>query len=137
MLTGVNHLLHEPGSVARELLDEAYIHLSHSAVKAAYLVAQDKDIVILRTFSKIYGMAGLRLGYSVATEKTTKLLQSWQLEDNGNMIALRCPSKEKVDALKAFGAEVIVCPTAVEPEDPRSYYSVAARLASESTTPGS
>src|SRR5688572_9378073 len=37
-------------------------------------------------------------------------------------------SKEKVDALKAFGAEVIVCPTNVEPEDPRSYYSVAARL---------
>nr|MBP9688962.1 pyridoxal-phosphate dependent enzyme [Bacteroidia bacterium] len=31
-------------------------------------------------------------------------------------------SKEKVDALKAFGAEVIVCPTDVEPEDPRSYY---------------
>ena len=37
-------------------------------------------------------------------------------------------SKEKVDALKAFGAEVIVCPTNVEPEDPRSYYSVSSRL---------
>lgn len=36
-------------------------------------------------------------------------------------------SKEKVDALRAFGAEVIVCPTNVEPEDPRSYYSVAAQ----------
>jgi cystathionine beta-synthase len=44
-------------------------------------------------------------------------------------------SKEKVDALKAFGAEVIVCPTNVEPEDPRSYYSVAARLNRE--TPNS
>lgn len=40
-------------------------------------------------------------------------------------------SKEKVDALKAFGAEVIVCPTDVEPEDPRSYYSVSSRLATE------
>jgi len=40
-------------------------------------------------------------------------------------------SKEKVDALKAFGAEVIVCPTDVEPEDPRSYYSVSTRLAAE------
>jgi cystathionine beta-synthase len=40
-------------------------------------------------------------------------------------------SKEKVDLLKAFGAEVIVCPTAVEPEDPRSYYSVAKKLARE------
>lgn len=40
-------------------------------------------------------------------------------------------SKEKLDALKAFGAEVIVCPTNVEPEDPRSYYSVASRLERE------
>ena len=40
-------------------------------------------------------------------------------------------SKEKIDALKAFGAEVIVCPTNVEPEDPRSYYSVSSRLVKE------
>jgi cystathionine beta-synthase len=40
-------------------------------------------------------------------------------------------SKEKIDALRAFGAEVIVCPTNVDPEDPRSYYSVSSRLARE------
>ncbi len=40
-------------------------------------------------------------------------------------------SKEKVDALRAFGAEVIVCPTDVDPEDPRSYYSVSSRLVRE------
>ena len=40
-------------------------------------------------------------------------------------------SKEKMDILKAVGAEVIVCPTNVEPDDPRSYYSVAGRLAKE------
>jgi len=40
-------------------------------------------------------------------------------------------SREKVDALKAFGAEVIVCPTNVDPEDPRSYYSVSSRLEKE------
>ena len=40
-------------------------------------------------------------------------------------------SKEKVDALRAFGAEVIVCPTNVDPEDPRSYYSVSSRLEKE------
>lgn len=44
-------------------------------------------------------------------------------------------SKEKADILKAVGAEVIVCPTNVDPDDPRSYYSVAARLAQE--TPNS
>jgi len=40
-------------------------------------------------------------------------------------------SKEKADILRAFGAEVIVCPTNVEPEDPRSYYQVSRRLATE------
>jgi len=44
-------------------------------------------------------------------------------------------SKEKIDALRAFGAEVIVCPTNVDPEDPRSYYSVSSRL--ERETPNS
>ena len=43
-------------------------------------------------------------------------------------------SSEKVDLLRAYGAEVIVCPVDVEPDDPRSYYSTAERLATE--TPG-
>lgn len=48
-----------------------------------------------------------------------------------------CPDKvseDKRNVLKAYGAEVVVCPTAVDPEDPRSYYSVSDRLARE--TPG-
>jgi cystathionine beta-synthase len=40
-------------------------------------------------------------------------------------------SQEKIDYLRAFGAEVVVCPTAVEPDDPRSYYRTADRLAQE------
>jgi len=44
-------------------------------------------------------------------------------------------SKEKMDILRAVGAEVVVCPTAVEPTDPRSYYQVSRRLAAE--TPNS
>lgn len=40
-------------------------------------------------------------------------------------------SKEKMDILRAVGAEVVVCPTAVDPTDPRSYYSVSKRLAKE------
>src|SRR5438034_6749214 len=43
-------------------------------------------------------------------------------------------SQEKRDLLRAFGAEVVVCPTAVPPESPESYYKVAERLAKE--TPG-
>jgi cystathionine beta-synthase len=40
-------------------------------------------------------------------------------------------SSEKIASLRAWGAKVVVCPTAVEPEDPRSYYSVAKRIATE------
>ena len=40
-------------------------------------------------------------------------------------------SQEKISLLRAFGAEVVVCPTAVEPESPESYYSVSDRLAEE------
>jgi cystathionine beta-synthase len=40
-------------------------------------------------------------------------------------------SQAKADILRALGAEVIICPTNVEPDDPRSYYSTAARLAKE------
>src|SRR3954462_10891951 len=46
-----------------------------------------------------------------------------------------CPDKvsqDKIDTLRAYGADVVVCPTAVAPEDPRSYYSVSDRLARES-----
>jgi cystathionine beta-synthase len=42
-------------------------------------------------------------------------------------------SQEKIANLRAFGARVVVCPTAVEPDDPRSYYQVAQRLAAETT----
>jgi cystathionine beta-synthase len=40
-------------------------------------------------------------------------------------------SQEKISTLRAFGAKVVVCPTAVEPDDPRSYYQVAKRIAEE------
>jgi cystathionine beta-synthase len=40
-------------------------------------------------------------------------------------------SQEKISTLRAFGARVVVCPTAVEPDDPRSYYQVAKRIAEE------
>ena len=73
------------------LIDEAYHHFATDSPDYVSFIdkpVDDPRVIVARTFSKIYGMAGLRLGYSVAAEKTTKLLQAWQLEDNGNMIAL-------------------------------------------------
>lgn len=40
-------------------------------------------------------------------------------------------SQEKISSLRAYGAKVVICPTAVEPDDPRSYYQVAKRIAAE------
>lgn len=48
------------------MVDEAYIHISPNAVRTTDLVVQDKDVVVLRTFSKLYGMAGLRAGAAIA-----------------------------------------------------------------------
>ena len=48
------------------MVDEAYIHISKNAVMCSDLVSQGKDVVVLRTFSKLYGMAGLRAGAAFA-----------------------------------------------------------------------
>lgn len=48
------------------MVDEAYIHLAEGASTMVDMAAKDKDIVILRTFSKLYGMAGLRAGAAIA-----------------------------------------------------------------------
>jgi len=58
----IEYLVNNKPRGAIVLLDEAYIHLSKSAEPASPLVAAGKDLIILRTFSKIYGMAGLRAG---------------------------------------------------------------------------
>ena len=58
----IEWLLNNKPAESVVLLDEAYIHFSPSAVQSSYLVAAGKDLILLRTFSKIYGMAGLRAG---------------------------------------------------------------------------
>jgi histidinol-phosphate aminotransferase len=59
------------------LVDEAYIHISPSAVKCVDLVAQDKDVLVLRTFSKLYGMAGLRAGAAIAKPEILEKVKGW------------------------------------------------------------
>lgn len=59
------------------LLDEAYIHLAKSVQPATYLVAKDHDVIILRTFSKLYGMAGLRAGAALGRPDLLAKLRSY------------------------------------------------------------
>jgi histidinol-phosphate aminotransferase len=59
------------------LVDEAYIHISPNAVKCTDLVAKDKDVLVLRTFSKLYGMAGLRAGAAIARPDILEKFRSY------------------------------------------------------------
>jgi histidinol-phosphate aminotransferase len=65
-LKDIEFLLENKKKDAVVVVDEAYIHFSEDAESALSLVAADKDVVVLRTFSKIYGMAGLRAGMAIA-----------------------------------------------------------------------
>ncbi len=72
----VEYLLeHKPaGSVV--LVDEAYIHFC-DASSTLDLVKADKDIIVLRTFSKLYGMAGLRCGFAIARPELLKRISNY------------------------------------------------------------
>jgi histidinol-phosphate aminotransferase len=61
----IDYLLANKAKDAVVVLDEAYIHFSAKADRGSDLVAADKDVVILRTFSKVYGMAGIRAGFAM------------------------------------------------------------------------
>ncbi len=68
-------LEHKPaGSVV--LLDEAYIHIAGEA-PCTDLVAAGKDLIVLRTFSKIYGMAGLRAGAAIGRPDLVEKIRGW------------------------------------------------------------
>jgi histidinol-phosphate aminotransferase len=58
------------------LLDEAYIHIA-GAPMCSDLVAKDKDVILLRTFSKIYGMAGLRAGAALGRPDLLQKIQGY------------------------------------------------------------
>jgi histidinol-phosphate aminotransferase len=62
----IEYLLAHKSKDAVVVIDEAYIHFSDHAQPANDLVAKGADVVVLRTFSKIYGMAGIRAGFAMA-----------------------------------------------------------------------
>lgn len=68
---------HKPqGSVV--MVDEAYIHFADNATSCIDLVKASKDVVVLRTFSKIYGMAGLRCGFAIARPDLLQKIRDYQ-----------------------------------------------------------
>jgi histidinol-phosphate aminotransferase len=73
----IEYLVSHKPKDAIVLVDEAYIHLSKNAEPASALVAAGKDVIILRTFSKIYGMAGLRAGAALGRPDLLGKLRSY------------------------------------------------------------
>ncbi len=72
------------------LVDEAYFHYADSPDYETVipLIKDHPNLIVARTFSKIYGMAGLRLGYGVAQPETIQLLRPHQTWDSVNIMAL-------------------------------------------------
>lgn len=72
---------------ATVLVDEAYNELTDRPEDNSMidLVRAGADVIVCRTFSKIYGMAGLRVGYAIASEENAKLIRSHQMSFGGNL----------------------------------------------------
>jgi histidinol-phosphate aminotransferase len=88
-----------PGNV-HFLIDEAYFEFVDSGAYRSLdkLALENPNVVVARTFSKVYGMAGLRLGYGIAHPETARALQAFAAGTNCNHLAL-------VAGLAALGAE--------------------------------
>ena len=72
----IEYLLDNKPKPSIVLVDEAYIHFS-DAPTAIDLVKAGKDVIVLRTFSKLYGMAGLRCGFAIARPDLIERLQHY------------------------------------------------------------
>jgi len=97
-----------------------------------------KDRIAVRMVDAAEASGALRPGGTIVepTSGNTGIGLALVAQQRGYRCVFVCPDKvsqDKINTLRAYGAEVLVCPTAVAPEDPRSYYSVSDRLARETS----
>ncbi|MCW2599533.1 MAG: cystathionine beta-synthase [Frankiales bacterium] len=95
-----------------------------------------KDRIALRMIEDAEASGALKPGGTIVepTSGNTGVGLAIVAQSRGYQCVFVCPDKvarDKIDVLRAYGARVEVCPTAVDPEDPRSYYSVSDRLSKE------
>ena len=97
----IEHFITELPQETYVLIDEAYHHFVQPRadyVSFADRRVADPRIIVARTFSKIYGMAGLRLGYAVGTKDTIEKLSASHVYDNPNCIAARAGAAALADS---------------------------------------
>jgi cystathionine beta-synthase len=97
-----------------------------------------KDRIAVRMIDAAEESGELKPGGTIVepTSGNTGVGLALVAQQRGYKCIFICPDKvsgDKINTLRAYGAEVVVCPTAVAPEDPRSYYSVSDRLARETS----
>jgi cystathionine beta-synthase len=95
-----------------------------------------KDRIAVRMIDAAEQSGELKPGGAIVepTSGNTGIGLALVAQQRGYRCVFVCPDKvsqDKINTLRAYGADVVVCPTAVAPEDPRSYYSVSDRLARE------
>ncbi|MCX5761063.1 MAG: aminotransferase class I/II-fold pyridoxal phosphate-dependent enzyme, partial [Gemmatimonadetes bacterium] len=81
------------------LVDEAYHeYVDDPSYRTAIPMAlTDPNVIVSRTFSKVFGMAGLRAGYAIAHKDTARKLQAWRLGSGINVLALAAATASIVD----------------------------------------
>jgi histidinol-phosphate/aromatic aminotransferase/cobyric acid decarboxylase-like protein len=89
------------------LIDEAYHHFATESpdyVSFLEKPVDDPRVIVARTFSKIYGMAGMRLGYGISAPETAQLMRRYQIQDNVNMVAAQAGLASLQDAAAMHSA---------------------------------
>jgi histidinol-phosphate aminotransferase len=86
----LEHFIRRLPATISVLIDEAYHHyVAESSDYASFIdrPIDDDRVIVARTFSKIYGLAGLRIGYAIAAPQTARLLAAHRLRDDLNVVA--------------------------------------------------
>lgn len=109
------HFIQEASKKAWVLVDEAYIDFT-SEQSLSHLVSENKKLVIARTFSKIYGLAGARIGYAMANPDTIELLSRMQSWPNGGISVVSAAA-----ALASLKDEAFVKQTYTLNQEARSF----------------
>ena len=89
------------------LIDEAYHHFATDSPDYGSFIDRPMDhprVIVARTFSKVYGMAGLRLGYGVSSLETARRMRRFQTQDNVNMIAAQAAVAALQDTMEMQAA---------------------------------
>jgi histidinol-phosphate aminotransferase len=86
----IEHFLQAMPANAHVIIDEAYHHFANAPIYRSFAgqMLDDPRVLVARTFSKVYGLAGVRVGYVIAHPRTVEELSRHQVYDNPNVVGV-------------------------------------------------